>query len=408
MNADAKMNGRSTTAAFRRVQYVCINRIVARNGHCWTDYRFARLFRNFVPLFDEVILWGVGAETVLQPFDLTAGFPNLQVKVLPAHAGRFRRALCQLPHLWRAISAGGLVCIDMPSEAGFLAGMLCKARRVPYLVQILGDWREATLCDGRPTLERRLKAFLADRMARATVRNARLALAQGAELFRKYAEENPEALQSDCVRSTLSLDVFHERASAGFHEPLRLLTASDLLPLKGLDILLQAIQILAAQNRPVEWWCAGEGPSREPLEDLANRLRVAGRVRFLGHVPHGSPLFELYRAADIFVMPSRTEGLPNGMLEAMANGLPIVASRVGGIPGALRDGLEGVLSEPGSPEHLARAIAKLAENPGRAWELGRRAFERAHRFTAEALAENNRRLIEKAFGGIRVQAGEYV
>ena len=393
-------NERLTAAKIRRLHYVCINRIVQRGGHCWTDYRFARFFHNVVPLFEEVVLLGVEAETVLQPFDLTEGFSNLTAQALPAPTGRFQRAAHQLPYLWRALKEAELVCIDLPSEIGFLAAVVCRIKRVPFLVQILGDWREAILSNGPPTLRRRVKAAAADWMARWTVRNARLVFAQGSELFKKLARVNPQALQSDCVRSTLSLDDFYERPITPFHDPLRLLTVSHLLPLKGLATLVEAMQILAARGRRIEYWCAGEGPSREPLDDLAQRLGLSASVRFLGHVPHGSELFELYRKTDLFILPSFTEGLPNALLEAMAHSLPIVASRVGGVPEAVRDGIEAVLVDPGNPQQLAEAIAFLAGNPERAREMGRNAFERAKRFTAESLARENLRLIERTFGEI--------
>jgi glycosyltransferase involved in cell wall biosynthesis len=351
-------------------------------------------------MFPEVILIGTGGDHVFQPCELTPGFPNLQIRVLPASGNRFERAFRQILRLWPALGEADLVCIDMPCELGFLAALVCKLRRKPFLVQILGDWKHAVLFSGPRTLGRRLKAAAGDWMVRRMVRNSRLVFAQGRGLYDKHARDNPTAMKSDCVRSTISKEIFYRRPSTKFHDPIRLLSVSHLGPLKGLDVLIKAIQCLSAQGLSVEWWCAGDGSCRQSLEDLVRNLGLVDRVRFLGYVPHGSELFRLYRNADIFVLPSLTEGLPNALMEAMAHSLPVVASEVGGVPGAVRHGIEGILVEPGHPDLLADAISKLADDLDQVNEMRRAAFSRAQQFTAEALAERSRQLIEETFGRI--------
>src|SRR5690606_36774435 len=102
------------------------------------------------------------------------------------------------------------------------------------------------------------------------------------------------------------------------------------------------------------------------------RAGVAPRVRFLGHVEDPE---DLLRAADLFLLPSRDEGMPNSVLEAMATGLPVVASEVGDVPAML--GGTGVLVPPGDAAATTVAVAALLADPARAAALGRAARERA-------------------------------
>jgi glycosyltransferase involved in cell wall biosynthesis len=120
----------------------------------------------------------------------------------------------------------------------------------------------------------------------------------------------------------------------------------------------------------------GEGPDRGLLEHEIGALGLAGRVRLVGErrdVP------DLLADADVFVLPSRSEGHPVAILEAMAAGLPVVASRVGGVPEQVSHGETGLLVEPGDPDELAAALRRLATNPPLRHRLGAAGRERAER-----------------------------
>ena len=80
----------------------------------------------------------------------------------------------------------------------------------------------------------------------------------------------------------------------------------------------------------------------------------------MGYVHHGPDLFQLYRRADIFVLPSFHEGIPNAILEAMAHSMPIVATNVGSLSSVITDGIEGILIPAGKPQLLADAISRMA------------------------------------------------
>lgn len=122
---------------------------------------------------------------------------------------------------------------------------------------------------------------------------------------------------------------------------------------KGMDVLLHAMAALAARGRPVSLVVAGDGPERAESEALAERLGIAAHVRFLGTVRDVSTL---YLGIDLLVLPSRTEGMPNTLLEAARLDVPMVATAVGDVPAILSDPLAGLTVPPDDPTALANAI----------------------------------------------------
>lgn len=147
-------------------------------------------------------------------------------------------------------------------------------------------------------------------------------------------------------------------------QPPRMVMAGRFAPQKDHRTLLEA----CARLGPEPWTLdlPGDGPSREAAVGLAARLGLAGRVRLPGFRP--DPGFE---DAQVAVLASRWEGLPLTVLEAMRAGLPVVASRVGGLAEAVVDGETGFLVPPGDPEALSVALARLLRDPDLRVRMGR-------------------------------------
>jgi glycosyltransferase involved in cell wall biosynthesis len=146
------------------------------------------------------------------------------------------------------------------------------------------------------------------------------------------------------------------------HGPV-VLYIGNLLPVKGLEVLIDAFALLAGQGVDFTALVIGQGPLRSRLEDRARRLGLGGRVKLLGPRPHDQ-LPDWYRAADLFVLPSYSEGVPIVLLEAAACGTPFVASRVGGIPEIAHLGTSRLV-KAGDAAALAEAIRTgLEERPG--------------------------------------------
>jgi len=140
---------------------------------------------------------------------------------------------------------------------------------------------------------------------------------------------------------------------------------------KGYEVLLKGIAELAPPERAT-LLLAGDGNERQKLEDLAAGLGIAQQVKFLGFQSDVRPILW---AADIFVHVPTTfpEGTPNAILEAMAVGLPVIATPVGGIPEVVRDGETGLLVPPNDHKALAEAILKLRQDEALRTKLGKRA-----------------------------------
>jgi glycosyltransferase involved in cell wall biosynthesis len=173
----------------------------------------------------------------------------------------------------------------------------------------------------------------------------------------------------------------HEPGHAALRRELRLapgdrllLAVGNLYPVKGHLHLLEALALLAPRYPTVHLAIAGRGQLEPTLRSRAMALGIGERLHLLGL---RSDVTDLLASADLYVLPSLSEGLPLSLLEAMFAGCPIVATAVGDVPHALAAGEAGALVEPGDPPALAAAISRLLDDPTGARLLGQRAAQRA-------------------------------
>jgi len=142
---------------------------------------------------------------------------------------------------------------------------------------------------------------------------------------------------------------------------------------KGITILLKSIPEVVEKFGDAKFVISGRGfkKNEENLRKLAEKLKIEKYVTFLGYVPDEKlPL--LYAASDIFVLPALYENFPFAILEAQSTGLPVISTKVGGIPEFLTNNENGLLVEPSDPEQLAQRIIILLQDPELAEDLGRR------------------------------------
>ncbi len=151
---------------------------------------------------------------------------------------------------------------------------------------------------------------------------------------------------------------------------------------KGFDALIRAAGRLLREGLDFEVWIAGTGDRRAALEKLVGESGLGERVRLLGY---RSDTIDLYHAMDVFALSSLREGLPNVVLEAMALGVPVVATRVAGVPRLVRDGVEGLVVAPGNEPELAAGLRRLLTDAplrSRLAAQGRRTIEERYSFRA--------------------------
>ncbi len=181
--------------------------------------------------------------------------------------------------------------------------------------------------------------------------------------FRPRAQQDAAPRVLDAVFDT----------SASTRDPLTIIHVSNFRPLKRIGDVLKAFALVRSST-PVRLLMVGDGPDRASAEALAGALGIVDRVRFVGARRDVAPLLA---ASDIFVLPSETESFGLAALEAMSSGLPVVASRVGGLPEVVEDGVCGRLVPVGDVDAIAASLTALVEDSPRRRRMGQSGRERA-------------------------------
>lgn len=173
-----------------------------------------------------------------------------------------------------------------------------------------------------------------------------------------------------------------------------IVTVARLVWFKGLDVLIDALALLAPRQPGARLAIVGAGPLRADLERRAQALGVGDRVTFTGErrdVP------QLLAAADVFALTSVSEGMPISILEAMASGLPVAATDVGGVGELVQDGETGLLTRPRDPAAFAAALESLSADPALRERMGARGRARAEaEFTGSAMTDRTAALYAQA------------
>jgi glycosyltransferase involved in cell wall biosynthesis len=200
------------------------------------------------------------------------------------------------------------------------------------------------------------------------------------------------------VSSSLTSDSFFEREDTCSGPPYRLLFVGRLAGEKGIPYLLEALVLLQNRGVPIVLDIVGHGPECQKLERLVGILHLDEVVRLHGFVRRGPLLDKLYRAADIFVLPSLQDRQPKVLLEAMANSLPVIASRTGGIPTHVRHEQTGLLVEPRNVTALADSVERLIRHSSLRQRLIQEGLAYARSHTVETETAHTVQIVFKHFG----------
>jgi glycosyltransferase involved in cell wall biosynthesis len=185
-----------------------------------------------------------------------------------------------------------------------------------------------------------------------------------------------------------------ERLSKTLKIPTRctlLLSVGRLVHEKAYDVLIRAMDLVMKEYPDVVLAIAGSGVLQTELQRLIDALHLTGKIRLLGD---RQDVADLMVNADIFVMPSRSEGMPMALLEAMGAGLPVIATQVGGLGEVVDDHSQGILVPAENPQELAKAILELLRDPALRSSLGRSARRRIEeRYTTERMCRQYEKVI---------------
>ena len=335
-------------------------------------------------LFDQTTLCIIQEATPTPAGAAALDGRHLQVAPLPAPAGQdFRRKLAlaawlprYLPHLWQSIRRADAIHTPVPGDIGFIGILLSLAQGKPLFVRHCGTWGEPVTVADRALL------WLLERIAGG--RNVVLATG-GSKTTPSKSNPNIRWVFS----TTLSQDELTVLPLAQPWQPdetLRLVSVGRLAPNKNMAAILSALPLIAACHPQAHLDIAGDGESMGALQAQARSLGIEQQITFHGNLSHENVL-KVLSQAHIFVFPTRVkEGFPKAVLEAMACGLPVIATRVSVIPELLKNGAGRLLDDTG-PQAVAQALLEITADPEQLAEMGRQARLAAKNFTLEAWGE---------------------
>ncbi len=214
-------------------------------------------------------------------------------------------------------------------------------------------------------------------------------VANGNELFGRYRPTRGRAQVSSTIEAREIMSVVRSRPAGA---PFRVLFVGYLRPEKGVDTLVAAFERLLVERPDAELQIVGAGSVIErgvaqATQRALARLAERASVSFVGERGFGPALFQCFADADVLVVPSRSEGTPRVLIEARSFGCPVVATRVGGIPTSVEDGVDGLLVAPDDPAALARALMRLASDRALHARLVAAGLARARRTTVDVFAQ---------------------
>jgi glycosyltransferase involved in cell wall biosynthesis len=286
--------------------------------------------------------------------------------------------------LWRALGQVDAVWVSASHPVGLALMAMAKLRRRRVVISV----RQDTMAYFRSRLPSPLWApllfplWIVDRIYRLAARWTPCT-AVGSQIAHRYRAPRENVLQIS-VNLISESEMPSEPPERSWDEGVDMLTVGRIEPEKNPQLLVEALAQLerAAPLRFTATW-AGRGRLAGETRVRAEELGVSDRLKLPGFVPMGSELMKLYRDSDLFVHVSRTEGMPGVISEAMACGLPIVATDVGGIRAATGDGAAALLVPPGDATALSEAILRLDRDPELRRRLAAAALERAHESSLE-------------------------
>lgn len=366
-------------------------------GHGPTGYS---IWSELLDSFEQVVLLArVGNRNDSSTDGSKVEGPSVSVHELPDYFGPWQY-LRTLPTLRSRVREAVAQCdtylVRVPGLIGRLAWQEIRRLRTPYAAEVMSDPWDTMGPGSMPTPFRPLYRGLAVRNLRMICENATATLYwSGGTMRQRYPSAD---VAYTCVAPRIFLnggyvppERLHERCQridSGSERIWRVGFVGSFAQLyKGSDTLLRALAFCLGRGATLEASFVGEGRYRKNMESLARDLSVERDVNFLGQLGFGEPVRDFVDSIDLFVMPSRAEGLPRALVEAMARGCPCIGSNVGGIPELLA---AEDLVPPNDPGALARKIMEVTADRQRMKTMSERNLARAKQFDPEVLLEIRR------------------
>lgn len=341
---------------------------------------YASFAQHFLDTFDEVTIVG-RLFPIDDPTALPVCGPKVNFVALPAYSGP-EQFLGALPRI--AATFGRLLkdrdatfLIRVPGGVSTIFSVMAALCGRDFAVECTADTADQLSKGAVRHPLRRLFQWMSVRLVRWQCKRAAVTtyVTQSA-LQRRYPPGNPDRSHywTDIVLADSAyLTAAREKSSFNTACPTLLSVGMMFQLYKGQDTLLEAAKICIESGMDLRVRFVGDGPYRATLEQLASSLGLSEKITFVGKLTGGEPVREEIDRSDLFVMPSRQEGLPRALLEAMARGAACITSNVGGIPELMTD--EDMVPA-NDPAALASALLRVAQDPA---ELERRSARNLRR-----------------------------
>lgn len=388
---------------------------IAPNGSVWSQTGMARTFwERYLEVFDRVriVARATRVEQVPEGW-LPVNGENILFHALPDYCGPWQYC-SRYPVIRTAVRSAipkrGAVILRVASQIANILERQLHQRQQPYALEVVGDPYEV-FAPGvvHHPLRPFFRWYFSNRVRRQCLRAIGVAYVTKRALQRRYPARSMNVNVSDVDLpeeaflghvgwthySSIELEPGGITVSGRrprLHGPYHLVTVGSLAQLyKGTDVLIEAVARCVRAGIDLTATIVGDGKYRPYLMSQAERTGIGPRIRFAGQVTSGVPIRRILDESDLFVLPSRTEGLPRALIEAMARGLPCIGSAVGGIP-ELLDASE--LVPAGNPAALAARIQEVLLRPSRMEIMSRRNLDRAGEFVNSVLAGHRRQFYQ--------------
>lgn len=363
------------------------------DGAAWTTagVNSRRSWSRYLEVFERVrLLARVEDVAERSPQWLRADGDGVELLPVPYYLGpvQYLSRIFEVEHAVRAGVASrprDAVILRVPGTIGTVAGRALRASGRPYAVEVIGDPYDVFAPGASDHPLRALFRWTSTRNLRRLCATSAASLYVTREaLQRRYPPRpgTPSFAVSDVETSEEAFVAEPRPPSAPAGPPFRIIHVGTCAALyKAPDLLIEAVARCAVAGLDVELVIVGDGRLRGELEALARARGIGDRVRFTGLLPAGDAVRRELDRAHLFVLPSRQEGLPRAMVEAMARGLPCLGTAVGGIP----ELLPASALVPPDAAGLAAKIREVAASAELRAEMSRRNLARARDYLDQAL-----------------------
>ena len=368
-----------------------VKKFYIKDNRYWTYGGFGEYIKAIAPYFDKIILCihaKKASNEILKGY-YTIDIPNIEYRHLPWYRNELE-CLIKLPwmlikSIWYARDAD-IINARVPDYSGICGAIAAKIFKKPIFFNVVDDWAEEAECPAtklKGIMKRGLIAHLKlyVKIEEFLVSKS-LAFIQGESAYKRYIN-NPKAhlVVSTSINKD---DITKDRHPPCVNEYITLLSVGRLQREKGHIYLLEAFKILKKKMNNIKLKIIGEGNLKKEFLDWIKENGFEGDIELPGMITHGPELFKVYKNSDIFILPSISEGTPKVILEAMACGLPVIATKVGGVPTLIKDRDNGLLVPRQNAGALADAINEIIENKVLRCQLIESGYKTAEEHTNDA------------------------